>query len=199
MSWNRCSKCDVTVARWPQVLRTTQVQRLLRNELGTNFSTITLWAYKVGGPDAPFCATLPIPEAELAAETEQFAELTAALMALPASPGAANSYWLESWENDWATRCGSYSAPHPPGQDVREAYAQWLGALQAGVERGRTLHCEAYGGRLGAGRAVDCRDQAAVTTAAAIKVLATGAACATHLPFIPTASLPLFPVRATLV
>ena len=57
-------------APWPQnvtslmdVLGSAQVQQVLTNAHGTGFRDVTLWAYAIGGPDAPFCdhARLPIP------------------------------------------------------------------------------------------------------------------------------------------
>ena len=165
-------------AQWPaapatltDVLAAPQVQSLLRNELHTGFESITLWAYRVGAPDAPFCdeSALPIPAAELAAQRQQMANLTTALMALPTGAGTPSSYWLEAWENDWATRCGSYAQEHPPGAAVRAAYAAWLTARQLGVEEGRRAYCETMGGVLG-GSTVDCADSAAVAHVAHVKV-----------------------------
>jgi len=153
-----------------------QLQRLLSNELKTNFDSITLWAYRPGVPDSPFCdkSTLPLPPSFLADETKEFAELTLALMALPGA-GAPTSFWLESWENDWATRCGSY-AHQPASAEVLVAYGDWLRARQAGVEQGREMFCRSRGGGLqqsgGTQTSVvtDCTDQAAVTAAARINV-----------------------------
>jgi len=150
------------------------VQRLLRNELKTNFDSFTIWAYRVGASDSPFCTASPIAPAELAAETAQLAALTTALMALPPAPSGSTTFWLESWENDWATRCGSYSPTAAPPPSVVAAYAAWLQARQDGVTRGRAAFCTARGGLLGASGqqrvAVNCSDPKAVVDAAAVNV-----------------------------
>ena len=149
-----------------ELVKAPQLQRLLRNDLGTNFESITLWAYRVGAPDAPFCDhnALPIPPSELAAETAEMAALTVALMSTPAS-SSTTSFWIESWENDWATRCGSYAPDQPPPAPVREAFTAWLRARQAGVEKGREAFCNTQ-----MMETIDCSDQASIVAAARINV-----------------------------
>ena len=52
------------------VLAASQVQRLLRNELKTNFNSITLWAYRVGATDSIYCAG-PVSSSELAGSNDR--------------------------------------------------------------------------------------------------------------------------------
>jgi hypothetical protein len=162
---------------WPRnftsitdVLASSQVQRLLRNELKTNFDSITLWAYRVGATDSIYCKG--ISPSELAAETRQFADLTESLMEMPPAPSGSTNFWLETWENDWATRCGSYS-PTPPPPAVVAAFTAWLQARQDGVAQGRKAFCEKRKGLLGGQQwpiAVDCDNVRQVVETAAVNV-----------------------------
>lgn len=165
-------------APWPEnptsladVVASSQVQKLLTNKLGTNFTTVTLWAYAVGEPDSPFCGpTWPIPPEKLAVHTQQLEDLTVSLMTLQST---VESYWIESWENDWATRCGPFGPTHVPSDEVRQAYAAWLTARQTGVERGRKSFCRMRKGRLSVATTnspVDCDDTAAIVAAAPTNV-----------------------------
>jgi hypothetical protein len=167
---------------WPKnftsltdVLASSQVQRLLRNKLKTNFDSITLWAYRVGATDSIYCAGggKPISPSELEAETRQFADLTEALMALPPAPSGSTTFWLETWENDWATRCGSY-APIPPPKAIVVAFTAWLQARQDGVAQGRKAFCKKRKGILRRGQrrdgTVDCDDAEQVVKEAAVNV-----------------------------
>ena len=155
------------------VLATPQLQALLRNQLKTNFDSYTLWVYRPGEADSPYCADKPLSPAQLAAETTEIAALTKALMALPPNEATGKtSYWIEAWENDWATRCGSYSAPNPPPLPVVAAFSAWLQARQDGVTQGRATFCRDRAGILREDQAVEtnCNDPAAVVAAASVNV-----------------------------
>lgn len=146
-----------------------QLQKLFLNAMQTGFDSYTLWAYRPGAPDSPYCEGKPISAAELAAETTELAALTKALMALPLSK--PTTFWIEMWENDWATRCGSYDPKVPPPASVLDSYTAWLQARQAGVTQGRAAFCAARNGVLQDGvDGVDCSDSRAVTAAAAVNV-----------------------------
>ena len=79
------------------ILATSQVQTLLRNELhlDVNFDDFTLWVYRPAAPDSPYCGGAPISPEALAEETAEFAALTEALMALPPAPSGTTTFWLE--------------------------------------------------------------------------------------------------------
>ena len=146
-----------------------QLQKLLLNTMQTGFDSYTLWAYRPGAPDSPYCEGKPISATELAAETAELAALTEALMALPVSK--PTTFWIEMWENDWATRCGSYDPTVPPSKEVVDAYTAWLQARQTGVTQGRAAFCTTRKGMLQDGAdGVDCTDSRAVVNAAAVNV-----------------------------
>ena len=152
------------------IVRHPQLQKLLLNEMQTGFDSYTLWAYRPGAPDSPYCEGKPISAAELAAETAELAALTKALMALPVSK--PTTFWIEMWENDWATRCGSYDPKVPPPASVLNAYTAWLRARQEGVTQGRAAFCTARNGILqkDSTDSVDCSHSRAIVDAAAVNV-----------------------------
>ena len=104
---------------------------------GTSYSTFILVAYSTGPRTGMFCGTY---DAEMETEDQlQFAELTLYLMTTYAGEG--KTFVLQSWENDWAVRCGSYDPSVPPNHTVVANYQRWLQARQSGVTAGRIAAC----------------------------------------------------------
>ena len=64
------------------VLATPQLQALLRNQLKTNFDSYTLWVYRPGEADSPYCAGKPL-NFELEERTLTFEALAETLKSLP--------------------------------------------------------------------------------------------------------------------
>jgi hypothetical protein len=125
----------VSFSTMTDVAKTAQVDLLLRNGLGTHFTTFVLWAYSVGTEDSYWCNGDGLTPAQEATETAQFEELT--LHLLTTYRDLALDIFLEHWEGDWAARCGSYDPHTPPSSRVARNMVQWLAARQRGVDMAR--------------------------------------------------------------
>ena len=102
-----------------------------------SFQTLVLVAYAVNQGD--ICGNYTAADA--ANDVTQFAALTSHLFA--AYSGSGKRIVLQSWENDWAARCGSYNASRPADPRVQENMVRWLQARQDGVSAGRAAACAA--------------------------------------------------------
>lgn len=86
---------------------------------------------------ASFCDGERYDAAAAAVDEAQFSELAVYLL----STYPNKTFILESWENDWAVRCGGYDPSQPAAPAVVAAYLRWLVARQAGVTSGRVSRC----------------------------------------------------------
>lgn len=147
-----------------QIAALPQIKALFSNSLGTDFTTFVMWVYTVGNVTSTWNYWCNGITAEnIAAETQQFADLTIYLLSTYA--GTQLSFTLEHWEGDWMARCGSYNASQPPAPKVASAMILWLQARQKGVEIGREQYC------LQSNMShVDCSNGTAVMQAAGVTV-----------------------------
>lgn len=81
---------------------------------------------------------------DVAAETQQFADLTSYL--LPTYMGTGLTFVLEQWEGDWAARCGSYNKGNHQNHRLSQVWAAGCrpGSIwwrERGGELGRRLFC----------------------------------------------------------
>ena len=106
---------------------------------GAAFQTYVLVAFSVGQGD--FCGTYSAADA--ANDVAQFSALTQHLFS--AYSGTGKRFVLQSWENDWAARCGSYNASQPADPRVQANMVRWLQARQDGVSAGRAAACRQAG------------------------------------------------------
>ena len=128
-------------AGFPDLVATAQhpyFQALFSNAVpGTAFQTFVLVAFSVN--QGSVCGTYSAADA--ANDVAQFSALTRHLFA--AYSGSGKRFVLQSWENDWAARCGSYNASRPADPRVQDNMVRWLQARQDGVSAGRAAACAA--------------------------------------------------------
>ena len=153
-------------AGFPDLVATAQhpyFQALFSNAVpGTAFQTFVLVAFSVN--QGSVCGTYSAADA--ANDVAQFSALTRHLFA--AYSGSGKRFVLQSWENDWAARCGSYNASRPADPRVQDNMVRWLQARQDGVSAGRAAACAARSG--GGGAAACAQSERAFMAAAGLEV-----------------------------
>ena len=100
----------------------------------TSYSLIT---YSQGESIKIPCDGDAYDDAAAAVDTAQLRDLTAHLL----TSYPSKTFILDSWENDWWARCGSYDPSTPIQPAVVAAYTRWLAARQTGVTAARIAAC----------------------------------------------------------
>jgi hypothetical protein len=94
-------------------------------------------AYSQGDKAGSFCGTYTAANEE--EDRKQFSDLTQHF--ITTYNGKGLRFIAQSWENDWAVRCGSYDASKPVPPQILDNYRRWLQARQDGVTGGRVQAC----------------------------------------------------------
>jgi hypothetical protein len=105
--------------------------------LPTSYQTFVLVAYSQGPKAGSFCGTYT--QANEEEDRKQFSDLTQYF--ITTYNGKGLRFIAQSWENDWAVRCGSYDANKPVPPQILDNYRRWLQARQDGVTGGRVQAC----------------------------------------------------------
>ena len=107
------------------------------NSITTSYQTFVLVAYSQGPNIGSICTIYNKSNED--EDIQQFSNLTQYFLTTYTSSGLR--FILQSWENDWYVRCGSYDASKPVPPVILDNYKRWLQARQEGVINGRIAAC----------------------------------------------------------